>query len=518
VALDWGAASFNGGDAVLTCPSALYFAYDLFHRNERRVQEVLARFNRGGRIRMLYKQCIEGVVPTVEGIKADLRRAWDLPVSAIRIVMGGPECDTMSSAPQGQGFLARRGGAPAWLPTSPKARRDDQARIEFMNLQEQIHRLSPDSVTCITENPRTGIFGEVPDVRSRLIFARGGEWKLFYGDHCRMSDVEWPQKPSQYAVLGPVVPFNIRCLPDSRCNHVNERGVHRLSIVDYNGNAGQVRVPDDDYLHRRSAIPVPAYGILIALSLFAQDQLAAFRQVRHNMVQSSIPVPIHLSEDRPDRIQMRFERPSEFSPVRSGTRESSPARSRQSNTSPSSARVLDSGHAAPIPRLDVRVNDGSATYRARMRESSPAPSRRSDASTSSARVLRFEDEPQRTNSSPGRRPTGSPARGVHHNVYATASRLPLFVNPHPTALQLHAATAHPDVDRLLLSVRGWHGFVMTGANGKLIAAADIKRSDLVLDKLCCTCMACKSNAVASHHTHHQRDAKRAAVAREAAGC
>ena len=102
-------------------------------------------------------------------------------------------------------------------------------------------------------------------------------------------------------------------------------------------------------------------------------------------------------------------------------------------------------------------------------------------------------------------------------MYATASRLPLFVNPHPTALQLHAATAHPDVDRLLLSVRGWHGFAMTGANGKLIAAADIKRSDLVLTKLCCTCMACKSNAVASHHTHHQRDAKLAAVAREAAG-
>jgi len=474
VALDWGAASFNGGDAVLTCPSALYFAFDLFHRDERRVQEVLARFNRGGRIRMLYKQCIEGAVPTVEGIKADLRRAWDLPVSAIRIVMGGPECGTMSSAPQGQGFLARRGGAPDWNPTSAKARRDDQTRIQFMNLQEQIHRLSPDTVTCITENPRTGIFAQVADVRSRLIFARGGEWKLFYGDHCRMSDVEWPQKPSQYAVLGPVVPFNIRCLPDSRCNHVNERGVHRLSIVDYNDNPGQVRVPDDDYLHRRSAIPVPAYGILIALSLFAQDQLADFRQVRHNMFQSSIPsipVPIHRSENRPDRIQSGVQRPSEFSPGRSGAR-----------------------------------------------ESSPAPSRQSNASTSSARLLRFEDEPQRSMGSPGRRPSSSPARGVEHNVYATASRLPLFVNPHPTALQLHAATAHPAVDRLLLSVRGWHGFVMTGANGKLIAAADIKRSDLVLDKLCYTCMACKSNAVASHHTHHQRDAKRAAVAREAAGC
>jgi hypothetical protein len=236
---------------------------------------------------MVYKQCIEGAVPTVEGIQADMRRAWDLPISAVRIVMGGPECDTMSSAPQGQGFLARRGGAPEWRPTSPKARRDDQARIDFMNLQEEIHRLSPESVTCITENPRTGIFAQVPDVRSRLIFARGGEWKLFYGDHCRMADVEWPQKPSQYAVLGPVVPFNIRCLPGNRCNHVNERGIHRLSIVGYNDNPGQVRVPDDDYLHRRSAIPVPAYGILIALSLFAQDQCAEFRQVRHNMFRSS---------------------------------------------------------------------------------------------------------------------------------------------------------------------------------------------------------------------------------------
>ncbi len=399
---------------------------------------------------MLYRQCIEGAVPTVQGIKADLRRAWDLPISAIRIVMGGPECDTMSSAPQGQGYMARRGGGPDWRPTSPKARRDDQARIAFMNLQEEIHRLSPDSVTCITENPRTGIFAQVPDVRSRLIFARGGEWKLFYGDHCRMSEVEWPQKPTQYAVLGPVVPFNIRCVPDNRCDHVNERGVHRLSIVDYNGNPGQVRVPDDDYLHRRSAIPVPAYGILIALSLYAQDQFAEFRQVRHNMFQPSGPVPIEQSRIiTPTRIRTggdRPERASKFSPGRSGTR-----------------------------------------------ESSPAPSRMSVPASTNVRVLRFEDEPQRTMSSPGRRPGSSTARSAEHNVYATASRMPLFVNPHPTALQLHAATAHPDVDRLLLSVRGWHGFAMTGANGKLIAAADIKRADLILDKICCTCMACKSN-------------------------
>ena len=55
--------------------------------------------------------------------------------------------------------------------------------------------------------------------------------------------------------------------------------------------------------------------------------------------------------------------------------------------------------------------------------------------------------------------------------------------PIQTALQLHAATAHTDVERPLLSARCWHGLAMTGANGKLIAAAYIERSDLVLDKL-----------------------------------
>ena len=79
-------------------------------------------------------------------------------------------------------------------------------------------------------------------------------------------------------MLGPIVPFNIRCVPGSRCQpeHINQRSVHRLSIVDSNGNVGQVRVPDDAYLHRRSAIPAPAYGILIALSLFARDKFAEF--------------------------------------------------------------------------------------------------------------------------------------------------------------------------------------------------------------------------------------------------
>ena len=103
----------------------------------------------------------------------------------------------------------------------------------------------------------------------------------------------------------------------------------------------------------------------------------------------------------------------------------------------------------------------------------------------SAHSVRFDEE---VRSTAGRRPSASPARDVEHSAGDTASRLPLFAHPHPTALQLHAATAHTDVERpLLLSARCWHGpAMMTGANGKLFAAADIKRSDLVPDKLCCS--------------------------------
>ena len=99
----------------------------------------------------------------------------------------------------------------------------------------------------------------------------------------------------------------------------------------------------------------------------------------------------------------------------------------------------------------------------------------------SAHSVRFDEE---VRSTAGRRPYET--RDVEHSAGDTASRLPLFAHPYPTALQLHAATAHTDVERLLLSARCWHGFAMTGANGKLFAAADIKRSDLVLDRLCCS--------------------------------
>ena len=97
------------------------------------------------------------------------------------------------------------------------------------------------------------------------------------------------------------------------------------------------------------------------------------------------------------------------------------------------------------------------------------------------------DSTKRCEAQQAERPSASPARDVEHSAGATASRLPLFAHPHPTALQLHAATAHTDVERPLLSARCWHGpAMMTGANGKLFAAADIKRSDLVPDKLRCS--------------------------------
>ena len=139
----------------------------------------------------------------------------------------------------------------------------------------------------------------------------------------------------------------------------------------------------------------------------------------------------------------------------------------------------------PRQELPRRISPG----RAGIRDPTPDPSRQSVPSHHSAPSVRFDEE---VRSTAGRRPSASPARDVEHSAGATASRLPLFAHLHPTALQLHAATAHTDVERLLLSARCWHGCAMTGANGKLFAAADIKRSDLALDKLCCLLqMACK---------------------------
>ena len=141
-----------------------------------------------------------------------------------------------------------------------------------------------------------------------------------------------------------------------------------------------------------------------------------------------------------------------------------------------------------------------------MRDFLPAPSRQSASAASGARATRFADEPRRTMSAPGRRSCASPARDVEHSAYATASRPHLSAGPHPTALQLHAATAHTD-RRRMCSCRTQKlprtdppmqciGLKLTGASSAPAPYA----------VLCSTCVACKSSAVplAPHPTHLAR--------------
>jgi hypothetical protein len=98
------------------------------------------------------------------------------------------------------------------------------------------------------------------------------------------------------------------------------------------------------------------------------------------------------------------------------------------------------------------------------------------------------------------------APDVEHVAYATASRPPLSAGPHPTALQVHAATAHTD-RRRMCSCRTQKlprtdppmqciGLKLTGASSAPAPYA----------VLCSTCTACKSSAVplAPHTTHLAR--------------
>ena len=136
-----------------------------------------------------------------------------------------------------------------------------------------------------------------------------------------------------------------------------------------------------------------------------------------------------------------------------------------------------------------------------MRDFLPAPSRQFASAASGARATRFADEPRRTMSAPGRRSCASPARDVEHSAYATASRPHLSAGPHPTALQLHAATAHTD-RRRMCSCRTQKlprtdppmqciGLKLTGASTAPAPYA----------VLCGTCVACKSGAVHTTTTH-----------------
>jgi hypothetical protein len=92
-------------------------------------------------------------------------------------------------------------------------------------------------------------------------------------------------------------------------------------------------------------------------------------------------------------------------------------------------------------------------------------------------------------------------------------KVPRYLVPHPTAWELHLGTGHASPDAILASVPGWLGFVMTDVKGKLVPAAQIRRTDLIFNGVCNTCMLGRMNATASHHTAHQAEAKRRQIGR-----
>jgi len=303
IALDWGAGSFNSSDAVCACPDARYMGYDIFALLDQRVQRMLQRHNSGGVVRAAYFECVGGRVPTWQDVARDIEVTWGLTLLELRVVMGGCECSTMSSAPQGQGYRARLGGGPDWLPTSTRAKRDDQARKDFMTLQEQLYYMNPEGVTCIVENPASGVFSEVVDVKSRRQFASNGTWITLYSDHCRVAGTPWCQKWTQYLVLGPIHSFNFRCTPRDRCEYMLPGGVHMYGIVSYNGDQRQIRLEEGD--PRRSAIPTNMYGILVALSVKAQDLQAQYRHENQALIEG-----IERNLDIPRTFQFQDETPS----------------------------------------------------------------------------------------------------------------------------------------------------------------------------------------------------------------
>jgi hypothetical protein len=113
---------------------------------------------------------------------------------------GEKQRPTVSSAPHGQQYRARRddhdGG---WTATSRRAKEDDAARMKLMDMAEEFRMLrcaGRIQASATIEEPRAGIAAQVTvqDVHERLLFLRGGAWRVHYSDHCQWSSVEWSQK------------------------------------------------------------------------------------------------------------------------------------------------------------------------------------------------------------------------------------------------------------------------------------------------------------------------------------
>ena len=503
VLMDWGCGSGSAIEAALEVPNMFAVGFDTFDPNDQRVLDMLARWNPRGRPRRaVYIQCQHNRVPTVRDIRSIMHHEFGLPLTALCIMSGSPNCATLSTAPSSHEFLAR-GGPPDFEPRSPRARQDDEARISFMDLLEELAELIPQedplaSFTGMVENPLYGCFRQVKDVRQRLQFARRGFWTEHSADHCICAAVPWPMKSSYYAIIGDCHHFRLHCRPTQRCrwstgDPVSHR--HSLTIVDYNDNApGQSRVHDLDI--RRSAIPLRTYHFIYALILKAQAAgLARILDGRRSTTSS---------DTRGGRREPRADHAARDS-QHGSTR---PSPSTRPSTSPApldTSEFVRQALAAGVSAASAAVQEHPRNY--------PVPDRSHTAvvlDDDMARQFRQHAvlmldpaHPLYTQCVTVQEPSHV-ASVVQQSwqTYATG-KIGLLKNPHPTAYGLHCAMLHTRPEVLLHCVRQWAGFSLTGSDGKLIPADQIRLADLQFAGPCDSCMCALTTAPAVRHTRHQ---------------
>jgi hypothetical protein len=555
---DWCTGSGSAIDVALEVPDVYGLAFDLFPPDDPRVQAMLRRWNvQGSPKRAAYVQCVAGRVPAVRDLRAIIRREFDLPLTALRILSGSPNCETLSTAPASHAFLAR-GGPPDYEPRSQRAIADDFARIAYMDLCEElaetIPREDPDALfTGIVENPYFGAIQQVRDMRLRLQFSRRGLWRVCRVDHCMVAAVTWPNKPTFYGFIGPGFLVDVRCSPGDRCPwSVRDSRSHRhaLTITDYNADTPeQQRVPEGDI--RRFAIPLRGYGMLYALVLKAQaERMRAAAEARRSVSFSAVsssrslevpevstpcvqldtgatvsvpdfaivtPIPIHSESSR-------FMSPNELTPGGDGMRESAPAPSLQSVSATSrvsfdtssfvrdalSSGLTDAGANTMCGRVPDRASPPCQPPPARpyhpvviLPDDDPAHQFRQHAAQ-----LLHPDHPQYAQAVDVRSPAQIESVLQRSYQLFTSGKISLFKRPHPTARQLHEATLHTRPQVPIYCVKSWPGFCLTGPDGRLIPAAMIRLSDLEFDGVCHTCMFARTTAPPVRHTHHQRDQAR----------
>ncbi len=558
VTLDGFAGSCVAGIPATQNKFGLYLAMDIFPPEHDNIRRMLSYLNRGGVIRAVYLQCVNRRFPSFETIRNTIWLNWQLGTNRIRIIVGSPECATSSTATRHHDF-PHRGPHPALEPLTTRAKRDDAAMDEFMTLCEQIvdsNRPAPDedsTSTAMIENPADGVFSQLSVVRRRVMF---GGWNTFRADHCVLSTHESPNKRTMYFIYGTIAGFNFRCTQHRRCEWLLPNSdVHRVGIADYNGHPGQLHLGEGD--PRRSLIPPTTSAAIASLALIATDRVyharlrtgtfqhtaspSAGAGQRQNGVggvsgaTSSTQMPNRRSNSSNENSShVRMQASSSDRRAAPAARLSSP---HVRSTSPAIRRGDTASSTAQGARASAQRSRSPPTHRTRrvsFSEGAGSSSGRSSAASSPiARAPSPESgqyeliwpdgaaylgevidaeargaHSQRPAASQQERsgPRPASASAVSEAYAAASNRIARFPpRPRPTALELHCATMHTSVDSLYDSVRHWHDFQLTGADGRLIPAARITRRDLTIDGPCYACMVGHTNAPAVPHSHHQRD-------------